>query len=339
MRWMVLLASIAMSASSMPANAETLIIAHRGASAHLPEHTMAAYLLAYGQGADFLEPDLVLTRDGVLVALHDRTLDATSDVAQVFPERARDDGRYYAIDFTLAELQRLNFGERVEPFTGRSRYPDRWPVGQGRFGIVPFDDLVETTRSLNRTTGRRVGLYPELKYPDFHRDNGQDIAAALVAALDRHGLPADDLPVWIQCFEPGTLRDLREAHGDRFKRVQLIGKNEWKEFDQDFEAMWTAEGLDAIAAYADGIGPPLDRLVERTPDGPAASAAFRAARERNLVVHPFTFRRESMPPEVALEQMLGLFIHELRVEALFTDHPGLAVAVREAVETRAQGPR
>ncbi|NKI35179.1 glycerophosphodiester phosphodiesterase [Wenzhouxiangella sp. XN79A] len=326
MRWMVLFMAATVSATAL---ADTRIIAHRGASAHLPEHTMAAYLLAYGQGADFLEPDLVLTRDGVPVALHDRTLDATSDVAQVFPGRARDDGLHYAIDFTLAELERLNFGERVEPETGQARYPDRWPVGQGRFGIVTLEALVETTRSLNRSTGRRVGLYPELKFPSFHRDHGQDIAAAVVAVLDRHALPSDDLPVWIQCFEPETLRDLRDAHGDRFTLIQLLAEREWAGYeDVDWDAMWAADGLDAVAAYADGVGPPLARLLERTDDGVVPSVHLQAARERGLVVHPFTFRRESMPEGVTLEAMLGLFIHELRVEALFTDHPGVAVAVR-----------
>ena len=328
MRWSVLLMAALIGTTPSSGAAETLVIAHRGASAHLPEHTLESYLLAYGQGADLLEPDLVLTHDGVLVALHDRTLDATTDVARVFPGRARDDGLHYAIDFSLEELQRLNLGERVEPETGQARYPDRWPVGQGRFGIVTFEELIETTRALNRSTGRRVGLYPELKFPAFHRDHDQDIAEVLVEVLDRHGLPADDLPVWIQCFEPDTLRRLREEQGDRFTLVQLIGENAWPGYDQDFEAMWTAEGMDAIAAYADGIGPPLARLVDRTPEGAAPSTHLRAARDRGLAVHPFTFRRESMPEGVSLEELLGLFIHELRVEALFTDHPGVAVGVR-----------
>jgi glycerophosphoryl diester phosphodiesterase len=327
MPWMLVLAVAGLSGISLETG--TQVIAHRGASAHLPEHTMEAYLLAYGQGADFLEPDLVLTRDGVPVALHDGTLDATSDVAQVFPGRARDDGLHYAIDFTLAELERLNFGERVEPETGRARYPGRWPVGQGRFGVVTFEALIETTRALNRSTGRRVGLYPELKFPAFHRDHGHDIAAAVIAVLDRHGLPSDDLPVWLQCFEAGTLQALRAAHGDRFTLVQLLAERDWAGYEHvDWDAMWTTEGLDAIAAYAAGIGPPFARLVERTDDGVVPSAQFRAARERGLAVHPFTFRRESMPEGVPLEAMLGLFIHELRVEALFTDHPGVAVAVR-----------
>jgi glycerophosphoryl diester phosphodiesterase len=323
----VFLATVAFMTSQ--ASAETRIIAHRGASAHLPEHTMAAYLLAYGQGVDFLEPDLVLSRDGVLFALHDLTLNATTNVASVFPDRARDDGLHYAIDFTADELDRFDVNERIEPDTGQARYPDRWPVGQGEFGLVRFEALVDTVRSLNRSTGRRVGLYPEIKSPSFHRAEGQDIARILVAALDRHDLPSDDLPVWIQCFEADTLRALRLEHGDRYTLVQLIGENAWGEFDGiDWEQSWTPDGLDAIAEYADGIGPPFARLIEASADGAVASEAFQQARARGLVIHPFTFRRESMPPGIALEALLALFMNDLRVEALFTDHPGVAVDLR-----------
>lgn len=338
MRWLVFLMVAVMHATPSSPIAETLaetkIIAHRGASAYLPEHTMEAYLMAYGQGADFLEPDLVLTRDGVLIALHDRTLDATSDVARVFPNRAREDGLHYAIDFSLAELQRLNFNERIDPATGKARFPDRWPVGQGEFGVVTFDALIQTTRALNERTGRAVGLYPELKFPRFHAEHGQDIGAALVSVLDRHELPADDLPVWIQCFIPETLRALRVSHGGRFTLVQLIGENSWGEFDIDFEALWTPDGLDAIATYADGIGPPFGRLVTRTEQGIEPSTHLVEARRRGLALHPFTFRRESMPLDVSLEALLQVFIDQLEVDALFTDHPDVAVQVRQDIEQR-----
>lgn len=116
---------------------DTLIIAHRGASAYLPEHTFEAYLLACGQGADFIEPDLVMTADDHLIALHDLTLDATTDVSQVFPDRAREDGEFYAIDFTLEELRRLKVSERIEPGSGEARYGDRWPPELGTFRSRP----------------------------------------------------------------------------------------------------------------------------------------------------------------------------------------------------------
>lgn len=325
---LMIAAGVSISASA-GVLAETRIIAHRGASAYLPEHSREAYLLAYGMGADFLEPDLVLSADGVLVSLHDATLEATTDVAELYPDRVRSDGRWYALDFTLAELRRLNLRERVEPDSGQPRYPDRWPSERGRFNLVSFDELVEWTTELNRMTGRSVGLYPELKFPALHAEHGHDIAAALVAALDRHGLPRAELPVFIQCFEPAPLQRLRAEHGQRFRLVQLIGENAWAMNAIDYDAMRSPGGLAAVAAYADAIGPPLARLVELDDaDRPVPSSLFREARALEMEIHPFTFRRESMPAGITLEQMLGLFMHELKVEALFTDHTDIAVAVR-----------
>jgi glycerophosphoryl diester phosphodiesterase len=319
---------------------ETRIVAHRGASAYLPEHTREAYLLAYGQGADYLEPDLVMTRDGVLVARHDLTLEETTDVESVFPGRARDDGRWYVVDFTLAELRRLNVHERVVPATGNARWPGRWPPARGRFGIVTFDELVEFVVELNRATGRTVGVYPELKRPAFHAEHGMDMTAALLASLDRHELPHANLPVLVQCFVPGPLEAIRRAHGDRFELIQLIGEASWGVSDVDYDAMRSAEGLARVAGYADGIGVPIGRLVE-----PSRQAGLRVlpllaeARRTGLAVHPFTFRRESMPTGVTLEAMLELFIDELAVDALFTDHPDVAVAIRRAVRERRSAGR
>ncbi len=308
---------------------ETRIIAHRGASAYLPEHTREAYLLAYGFGADFLETDLVMSADGVLVALHDATLEAVTDVFALFPDRAREDGRFYVMDFSWAELEQLRVHERANPVTGLRRFPDRWPRGAGVFRLTTFDELVELTVELNRMTGRRVGVYPEIKFPRLHAETGLDITTGLIEALERHGLPREDLPMFIQCFRPGPLERIRKAHGERFALVQLIGENEWDMNDIDYDGMRTTAALRDIAGYADGIGPPFDRLIERGADGQVEAAEmFRVARGLGLEIHPFTFRRESMPEGVALEDMLRLFIHELKVEALFTDHTDVAVRVR-----------
>jgi len=323
--------ALLMTLAAAQAGAETRIIAHRGASAYLPEHTREAYMLAYGFGADFLEPDLVMSADGVLLALHDVTLEATTDVFEVFPDRAREDGRFYVMDFTWAELEQLQVYERVDPLTGLRRFPDRWPRGKGQFRLTSFDELLELTAELNRMTGRAVGVYPEIKFPRLHADKGLDITAALVDALERHGLPRADFPVFIQCFRPGPLKRIRASHGDRFALVQLIGENEWAMNDIDYDAMREPEALREIATYADGIGPPFDRLIEPKVGGEIeVTEMFRVARELGLEIHPFTFRRESMPEGVALEDLLGLFMHELKVEALFTDHTDVAVRVRDS---------
>ena len=134
-----------------------IIIAHRGASGYLPEHTLAAKALAYCQGADYLEQDVVLTRDDHPVVLHDIHLDTVTNVADVFPDRQRADGRFYAIDFTLAELRQLKASERIDLNTGQAVYPNRFPVGSAAFGVPTLAEEIELVQGLNKTLGRQVG--------------------------------------------------------------------------------------------------------------------------------------------------------------------------------------
>lgn len=329
-----MLAAFCLAGALAPATAaamsDTLIIAHRGASAYLPEHTLEAYLLAYGQGADFIEPDLVMTADGHLIALHDLTLEATTNVADVFPNKAREDGRFYAMDFRLEEIRQLKVSERIEVDTGQARYPERWPPGLGEFRIVAFEDLIVWLRELNRVTGRRVGLYPETKFPALHSEAGLDIAGALVEALLRHDLPDPSLPIFIQSFEPEALEQIQKSQPERFALIQLIGDNDWQMNHVDYEAMITPAGLAHVASYAVGIGPPLSALLESDPGGRARpSQLMRSARRLNLAIHPFTFRREGLPEGQSLEPLLDLFIHELQIDGLFTDHPDVAVQRRD----------
>ncbi len=315
--------------NSQPAPPETLIIAHRGASAYLPEHTLEAYLLAYGQGADFIEPDLVMTADGHLVALHDLTLNATSNVAERYPGRARSDGLFYAIDFSLQELRTLRMSERIEP-DGQARYPKRWPPHLGDFRIVAFEDLIIQIKELNRLTGRRVGLYPETKFPAFHSAAGMDIAKVLVETLIRHGLPDRNLPTFIQSFEPEPLERIRLDYGDRFMLIQLIGRNDWQMNSVDYSAMTTRAGLERVSGYADGIGPPLITLLDGANDhSPQPSQLLQTARELELAVHPFTFRQEDLPNGYSLQALLQLFIHDFHIEGVFTDHPDQALQARQ----------
>jgi glycerophosphoryl diester phosphodiesterase len=309
--------------------AEPLIIAHRGASAYLPEHTLEAYVLAHGQGADFIEPDLVMTADDYLIALHDLTLEATTNVAERFPGRQRPDGRFYAIDFSLDEIRQLTASERQEPKTGELRYPQRWQSTAHSFRIVEFQELLTWLKELNRTTGRAVGIYPETKFPAFHAEHGKDIAGALTEILIRQGLPSDTLPVFIQSFEPEPLQNIRSKHGDRFQLIQLIGLNEWRMNHVDYDAMMTPAGVRTVASYANGIGPPLISLIQaRTGETPEPSDFFESARAANLKVHPFTFRREGLPAGTTLEGLLRLFFEDLRIDGVFTDNPDIAVRLR-----------
>ena len=168
------------------ANAKT-IVAHRGASAYLPEHTLEAKALAYAMGADYLEQDLAMTKDDHLVVVHDHFLDRVSDVATKFPGRSRQDGRYYVIDFTLDEIKSLNFTEGFEIKDGKmvAGYKGRFPLMQSTFKIHTLEEEIEFIQGLNKTMGINVGIYVETKAPWFHKQEGKDISKATLDVLKK----------------------------------------------------------------------------------------------------------------------------------------------------------
>ena len=175
---------------STTANADDkVVIAHRGASGYLPEHTLPAKAMAFAQGADYLEQDLVMTKDDQLVVLHDHYLDRVTDVADRFPDRARKDGRYYAIDFTLAEIKSLKFSEGFTVENGKKvqTFPGRFPMGKSDFRVHTFEEEIEFIQGLNHSTGKNIGLYPEIKAPWFHHQEGKDIATRVLEVLKKYG--------------------------------------------------------------------------------------------------------------------------------------------------------
>ena len=171
---MKLIVALFLSLLSLHGIANPIVIAHRGASGYLPEHTLEAATLAYTMGSDYIEQDLVLSRDGIPVVLHDIHLDTVTDVASLFPERKREDGRYYVIDFDVAELKTLSVHERRK-LSGEQVYPNRYQ-GDARFTIATFEEHIELITNLNRQLGRDIGLYPEIKAPAWHRQEGYDFS-------------------------------------------------------------------------------------------------------------------------------------------------------------------
>ena len=308
-----------------------LIVAHRGACGYLPEHTLEAKALAYGQGADYLEQDVVATRDDVLVVLHDIHLDRVTDVAERFPDRHRPDGRWYARDFDYAELETLNVHER-RGADGAAVYPGRFPTGAGRFRIATLEAEIELIRGLNHSTGRTVGIYPEIKRPAWHRGEGIELGARLLAVLDAYGYRARTDPVYVQCFDAGELERLREQLGCDLPLIQLIGENAWAESDTNYEALRTRRGLKRLASLVDGIGPWVEHLYTATGGRTESTGLAEDARKLGLDVHPYTFRADEVAPGFAsFADMIGWFAGELAVDGLFTDFPDLA---RQALEQR-----
>lgn len=309
-----------------------IVIAHRGASGYLPEHTLAAKALAHNMGADYLEQDVVLTSDGVPIVLHDVYLDSTTDVAVKFPLRHRSDGHFYAMDFSLEEVRTLSVHERVRlpAATAEAVYPDRFPVEHALFSIPTLAEEIDLISGLNHSCGRSTGLYVEFKSPNLHRAQGLDITAAVLAVLEDKGLADRPERVFLQCFDDQTLLRLHEERATPLPLIQLIADSSWGEDSAvDYDFLRTAEGLDYIARYASGIGPWTAHIYQgKHADGSARLAPLvTQARERNLAVHPYTFRKDELLPGItSFEELLDIFIGELHVDGLFTDFPDLVVA-------------
>jgi glycerophosphoryl diester phosphodiesterase len=291
-------AATAVVAGAMP---RPLIIAHRGASGHRPEHTVAAYDLAIQMGADFVEPDLVMTRDHVLVARHENEIGGTTDVAEKFPERRRTmviDGDsvtgYFTEDFTLGELKTLRARERL---AHRARDWD------GRYEIPTLDEVLTLVRQRERETGRTIGVYPETKHPSYHRGIGLPLEDSLLATLARHGYRGRADAVIIQSFEVGNLKALRERTSIRL--AQLINI-EGSPPDLaaagdpgDYRAMLTPDGLRAVSQYADAVGVHKWLVLPRDVAGDLqrATSVVRDAHAAGLQVHVWTLRSDT--PDLA----------------------------------------
>ena len=297
-----------------------LVIAHRGASGYLPEHTRAAKVLAYGMGADFLEQDVVGSRDGQLIVLHDIYLDDVSNVAEQFPKRQRQDGRYYTIDFDADEILSLEVTERRRE-TGLV-YPNRFRDRRHRFRLMTLEEELALISELNRMTGRRVGIYPEIKRPDWHHEHGLDLGRTLLDCLEKNGYGESD-PVFVQCFDHGELRRLRQELKTQLPLVQLLGDGP----EHDLLVAGPDE-LRQLAKVVNAIGPSHQRLWEG--DGAARPNLTAEAQRAGLQVHPYTFRKDDLPAYVTdLESMLRLFFDYIGVDGLFCDFPDVAVRVRD----------
>lgn len=321
--WPLIAALLVLGCEQAPEQPEPqsrpLVIAHRGASGYLPEHSLAAKALALGQGADYLEQDVVLSADGVPMVWHDLTLGTMTDVAQHHPKRARADGKFYLADFTAAELKAL----KVQARSARKGQPQRFPTGAALFRLHSLLEEIQLIEGLNRTLGKNAGLYVELKAPAWHLKQGLDLSAAVLKVLEQTGYASGAKPVYIQSFESGALKRLKGEFNSPLKRVQLLGENDWfPGGPDDYTHMQSPEGLKEVAQYAHAIGP---WLAQVRPGPKAPSGLIEAAHQAGLSLHVYTLAADRLPPGAASFEPLIQQLARWGVDGFFTDHPDQAL--------------
>ncbi|URK19563.1 glycerophosphodiester phosphodiesterase [Thalassospira sp. GO-4] len=325
----LLMAGSVSLAQAQDIQAEQVVIAHRGASGYLPEHTLPAKALAYGMGADYIEQDVVLSKDGVPVVLHDIHLDTTTDVARKFPDRKRDDGRYYVIDFTLAELKSLTVTERFKADSGKQVYENRFPGDFAMFEIPTLEEEIKLIQGLNHSTGRDVGIYPEIKDPAFHRGEGLDIAKTVISVLEKWGYNNPNSNSFVQCFDWAETQRIRNELHYQGKLVQLLGENRWgAPAGTDYDYLKSGEGIVEMAKVVDGIGPWLPQVISGLGENGKATMTptLIAAQRAQLLVHPYTLRADQLPKWAGdMNIALTAIFDDAGINGIFTDFPDQVV--------------
>tara|TARA_R110002049_G_scaffold616_7_gene3550 strand:+ start:10297 stop:11277 length:981 start_codon:yes stop_codon:yes gene_type:complete len=291
-----------------------IVIAHRGASGYLPEHTIEAKAMAYAMNVDFIEQDLVLSKDNIPVVIHDIYLDDVTNVATKFTDRKRKDNRYYVIDFTFKELQTLKVSERFNPETGTQFYPKRFPKGKGNFKLHSLSEEIELIQGLNASTGKNIGIYPEIKDPEFHKKEGKNLTEIVLKTLADYGYKTKKDNCILQCFNAKELERIRKNLNSDLFLVQLI------EFSEE------AKKLAHFATYADGIGPWYKQVLDKKEDGNwQFTALVSDAHKLGLKVHPYTFRADQLDEFSSFNEMMQTLLIDANVDGAFTDFPDLVV--------------
>ncbi|WDU53621.1 glycerophosphodiester phosphodiesterase [Taylorella equigenitalis] len=326
-------------------NKDKIVIAHRGASGYLPEHTLESKALAFGQGADYLEQDLAMTKDDRIVVIHDHFLDGLTDVAKKFPDRKRADGRYYVVDFTLDEIKTLEMTENFKDKDGKQEavYPNRFPLWNSHFAIHTLEEEIEFIQGLEKSTGKKIGIYPEIKAPWLHHQEGKDIAKATLEILKKYGYDSKDDPIYFQTFDFNELKriktELLPELGMDLKLVQLIAYSDWGETqEKNAEGKWVNYSYDwmfepgamaEIAKYADGVGPGWYMLVDdkkSQPDNIVYTPMVEELKKQKLELHPYTVRKDALPAFFTdVNQMYDALLNKAGSTGIFTDFPDTAV--------------
>ncbi len=292
---------------------KTIVIAHRGASGYLPEHTLEAKALAYGMNPDFIEQDVVLTKDNVPIIVHDIHLDTISDVAKKFPESKREDGRFYAIDLNLAEIKQLRVNERINITSGEAVFPNRFPLYKSAFQIPTLQEEIELIQGLNKSTGKDIGIYTEIKEPAWHLKEGKDITKITLEVLSSYGYKSKDSNCFLQCFDEKEVKRIKQELKSDLPLVLLM--------EEPLK-------LESYKGIIDGIGPSISHLVKADQEKGIISTGYaEKAHQLGFVVHPWTLRADSLPKDLSYNFLARFLIEQVKVDGIFTDFPDKLVEI------------
>lgn len=296
-----------------------IVIAHRGASGYLPEHTTESAAFAHALGAEYIEQDCVLSNDGVPLVMHDITLDDLTDAATVFPERHRDDGHWYVFDFTLSELRQLRVTERrtsSRPWKDRGT---RFPLEHGAFRISTLAEHLQLIQGLNKSRGRTAGVYVEVKEPKKHREAGLDASAEILKVLTEYSYDSPDDPIFLQCFDGDEVQRIRNELKSPLPLIYLLGKAPSKQI------------IEESAKFCDGLGVLFTLVVsgKNSDDKPVVSDLVTTAHANGLQVHVWTLRTDALPDFAdSSEQLLEWLTVDAGVDGIFADQPDFVLQWR-----------
>lgn len=293
---------------------DKIVIAHRGASGYVPEHTMESKAMAHAMNPDYIEQDLVLSKDDVPIVIHDIYLGEVTNVALLYPDMSREDGRFYVIDFTFAQLMTLSVNERIDHKTKKVVFPDRFPLKKGNFKLHSLQQEIEVIQGLNKSTGKNIGIYPEIKNPSFHRDQGKDISKIVLQILSNYGYQKKSDACILQCFDAKELQRIRQELNSNLFLTQLL---EFPEGTEHFEQ---------YASYADAIGPSIEQLLLAGMGKTNRNTLVEKAHELNLKVHAYTFRQDEHPNFDDFEALLQFGFYDINLDGGFTDFPDTVIS-------------
>ena len=299
----------------MPLNdaSDKIVIAHRGASGYIPEHTMESKVMAHAMNADYIEQDLVLSKDDVPIVIHDIYLGDVTNVAALYPDMSREDGRFYVIDFTFAQLMTLSVNERINHKTKKAVFPNRFPLQESSFKLHSLQQEIEVIQGLNKSTGKKIGIYPEIKNPSFHKEQGKDISKIILQILVDYGYKEKSDACILQCFDAKELQRIRQELNSNLFLTQLL---EFPEGSEHFER---------YASYADAIGPSIEQLLLAGMGKTKGNTLVDKAHKLNLKVHAYTFREDEHPNFDNFEALLQFGFYDINLDGGFTDFPDTVI--------------